>query len=449
MDNQPKTQQSEQVDINGLLPVPEDQRAMNAPSYVLCFWSTAIIIQVATIGTYMLQDGMNFWQLILVGIISGLLVAFFATVNSAPGLKDGIPFVVQIRSSFGYTGAKVVYWLRIIPAICWYRIGSWIGALAIDQVMITLFNMNSMPFLWLGVLTVVHIILGWKGVSQIAWFNAVVSLVIVVVLSYFFYVVFRDGSLDFTPYIERPWDWGFTFFAAISAATANWATVMLNNSDLTRQLRPGTMKNSFISNVLGIFPPWQLMVCFGMFIFIATGNDDPIVGLMALAPNQFMGILLLIFIVLAQITSNLTTSLLPAALALRDTFKISWQAGAVISSLLSVITFPWVLFDAEWFFVFQNVYSSFLGPMLGIMICDFWIVSKRKCDVDGLYKPETKKYQYYKGFSISAFVTLIICAIISFVNLGVAWLIGWPCSFVFYYILKVILKLDDKFSIKN
>lgn len=54
MDNQPKTQQSEQVDINGLLPVPEDQRAMNAPSYVLCFWSTAIIIQVATIGTYML-----------------------------------------------------------------------------------------------------------------------------------------------------------------------------------------------------------------------------------------------------------------------------------------------------------------------------------------------------------------------------------------------------------
>lgn len=440
---------NQQIDINGLNPIPEESRVLSAPSYILCFWSTAIIIQVATIGTYMLQAGMNFFQLVLVGIISGVLVSFFATFNAAPGLRDGIPFVVQMRSAFGYTGTKVAYWLRVIPAICWYGIGSWIGALAIDQVMMTLFDMQSMPFVWFFVLTLVHVALGWKGVSQIAWFNAAVSLVIVVVMAYFFIVIFTQGRLDFSEFIARPYNWGFTFFAAVSAATANWATVMLNNSDLTRQLRPATIRNSFLSNLIGIFPPWQLMVFFGMLIFIATGNDDPIAGLMALAPNEFMGILLLIFIILAQITSNLTTSLLPASLALRDTFKMSWKLAAVISSLLSILTFPWILFDADWFFVFQNVYSAFLGPMLGILLCDYWIVNKQKCDLDGLYNTKSGKYRYLKGFSISAFATLLICAAISFANLGVAWLVGWPCSLVLYYILKVIVKLDEKIGTVN
>jgi len=440
MDNKNQTQ----VDINGLLPVPEASRPMTMKSYIGCFWSTAIIIQVATIGTYMLQDGMNLYQLLIVGFVSGLLVAIFATLASAPGLKDGIPFVVQLRASFGYRGAKIAYWFRVVPAICWYGIGSWIGALAIDQVMMTLFDLPSMPFLWLGVLTVVHIILGWKGIDQVAWFNALVSIVIVVTMAYFFFVVFTEGTLDFAPYTARPWDWGFTFFAAVSAAAANWATVMLNNSDLTRQLRPAKLKTSFWSNLLGILPPWQLMVLFGMMIYIASGNDDPIAGLMALAPSEFMGILLLIFIILAQITSNLTTSMVPAAMAFQDAFGWSWKAGVVVSALLSVVTFPWVLFDADWFFVFQNVYSSFLGPMLGILLVNYWIVNKQKSDIDGLYNTESGVYTYYKGFGISAWIALGVCAIISFVNLGVAWLIGWPCSGILYYILKVVVKLDDK-----
>ncbi len=440
-----------QVDINGLFPVPEKDRAMTMPSYIMCFWSTAIIIQVATIGTYMLQAGMNFWQLMLVGLLSGIVVAIMATINSMPGLKDGIPFVVQMRGVFGYKGAKVAYWLRIVPAVCWYGIGSWIGAKAIDTVMVTVFGMGSMPFFWFFALTLVHILLGWKGVSQIAWFNSLVSLVIVVTLAYFFFIVFRDGRLNFAPYTARPWVWNVTFFGAFSSAVSNWATVMLNNSDITRQLRPGTTKNSLLSNAFGIVPPWLLMVCFGMFIFIANGNDDPIEGLMALAPNTGMGVMLLIFIVLAQITSNLTTSLLPAALAIRDAFKTKWQTAAVISSLLSIVTFPWVLFGADWFFVFQNVYSSFLGPMLGILLCDYWVINRKKCDIDGLYNTDSKKYQYCKGFGITAFVTLIICAIISFqfIDEGISWLVGWPCAFVLYYILKSVVKLDEKIGAKG
>lgn len=436
--------QLEVVDINSINPIPEKDRIITPGEYILVFWSTAIVIQIVAIGTFMLQQGMNFNQVILVGVISGLLVSIFASINAIPGLKYGIPFVVQIRSSFGYKGAKVAFLFRIIPAILWYGIGSWIGALAIDTVMIELFGLSSMVFVHFILLTILHIILGYKGISQIKWFNAIVSAVIFFMLIYFFVVIIREGALDFTQYTSRPWQFGVPFVAAISAATANWATVLLNNSDLTRQLKPATMRSSLIGNIGGIFPPWIAMVFFGLLIFVATGADDPIAGLMALAPSKFMGILLLLFIIMAQITSNLTTSLLPSALAFMDLFKMKWSTAAIIVSLLSILTMPWVLFTADWFFVFQNAYSSFLGPMLGILLVDFWIVNKKSCDIEALYNEKSEKYRYWKGYSPSGFISLILSALLAFWKLDMAWVVGFPSAALVYYIFKEVIKLDDK-----
>ncbi|WP_346707707.1 cytosine permease [Massilistercora timonensis] len=442
--NQNEQQTHAIVDQNSIYPIPEEQRPITTGSYILVFWSSAIVIQIVAIGTFMLQKGFNFYQIILAGLISGLLVSVFASVNSVPGLKYGIPFTIQLRSAFGYKGAKLAFMFRIIPAILWYGIGSWIGALAIDAVCIEVFGMPSMPFIHFIWLTILHIVLGYKGISQIKWFNAVVSCVIFVMLVYFFIVIFQEGKLDFTEYTNRPVQWGYAFLAIVSASAANWATVVLNNSDLTRQLRPAKMRDSLIGNIAGILPPWLAMVFFGLLIFVSAGTDDPIAGMMSLAPNKFMGIVLLLFIIMAQITSNLTTSLLPAALALEDLFKMKWSTAAIISSLLSIFTMPWVLYTADWFFVFQNVYSSFLGPMLGIMMVDFWVVNKQSCDMAALYDESGEKYRYKNGFGVSAFLALFISALIAFWQLDIAWIIGIPSAAILYYFFKCLCKLDEK-----
>jgi len=434
-----------EVDLNGLNPIPESNRPMTLSTYVLSFWSTAIIIQVMAIGTFLLQGGLNIYQVIAVGVISGVLVAAFCTVNSFAGLKYGIPFIIQLRSSFGYRGAKVAYILRIVPAICWYGIGTWLGALAINQVMMTLFNLPEMKFPYFFFLTIVHILLSYRGIKDITWFNAAVATVICVILIYFFYLILVNGQLDFAKYTQTSGSWGWLFFGGISAAAANWATVMLNNSDLTRQLRPAKGKTSFLANFAGIIPPWISMVFIGLMIFVATGNDDPIGGLMALAPNPTFGIILMIFIILAQITSNLTTSVLPAALAFQDLFKMKWTSGVVLSASLSAVTMPWVLFSSQWFFTFQNIYSSFLGPILGILLADYWIIRKGKLNLDDLYNQESGAYRYFKGYSITALLSMIIGAIISFSLLDVAWLVGLPSTFVIYSLLKKS-KLDAKFT---
>lgn len=425
-----------EVDLDGLAPIPESARPMGPKSFVLVMWSTAIIIQVMAIGTFLLQDGLNLNQVLLVGALSAVLVALMAALNSFPGLKHGVPFVVQLRSSFGYHGARVAYFFRIVPAIAWYGIGTWIGAMSINAIMTTIFSLPDLNFVYFGLLTVVQILLTLKGITSIQWFDAIVAIIIFVMLAYFLVVIFVNGEMDFTPYQGTPGSWGLLFWGGVSAATANWATVMLNHSDLMRHVKPATGKTTFLSNFIGISPPWMVMVLFGMLIFVGTGDDDPIAGLVSLAPNPVFGVILLVFIVLAQISSNLTTSVLPAGLAFQDLFKVKWSTGVIIAGALSGITAPWVLFTSDWFFTFQNIYSVFLGPMLGVLLADYWFVQRRRTDVTALYDTAAGPYRYFHGFGPSAWISLVVGGAVALWQLEIAWLIGMPVGLIVYVLLK-------------
>jgi NCS1 family nucleobase:cation symporter-1 len=388
------------------------------------------------IGTFLLEGGLNVFQTIMVGIVSALLVSFFMTLNGTAGLKQGIPFTIQARSSFGYKGAKLPHILRSIPAIAWYGIGSWIGALSINQVLTIIFNTPDMKFLYFFLFIIFQGWLAYKGINSIKWFDTVMSIIIFVMLTYFLIHVFVNGKINFTPYVEIEGSWGFLFWAGVAGAVANFSTVMLNSSDLIRHIKPATQKANILGNFAGIIPPWMFMVFSGMIILVGTGSSDPIAGLVELSPNPTFGILLLIFIVLAQVTSNLTLNILPPALVFQDLFKMKWSTGVVLTSILACISMPWVLFTSEMFFMFQNVYSSFLGPILGVMIADYWIFRRQKLNIEALYNEDTEVYKFAGGFSPAGYIAMFVGAIMAFVFLKVAWLVGLPTGFFVYYVIK-------------
>ena len=148
------------------------------------------------------------------------------------------------------------------------------------------------------------------------------------------------------------------------------------------------------------------MVLSGMLIGLATGAKDPIEGLVQLSPNPIFGIILLIFIILAQVTSNLTLNILPPALAIQDMFGLSWKNGIVIVGFLSVLTAPWLLFSSDYFFVFQNIYSCFLGPGLGVLIANYYFIQKQKLNLDLLYG-KGNVYEYANGYSPAGMIALV------------------------------------------
>ena len=59
--NQNEQQTHAIVDQNSIYPIPEEQRPITTGSYILVFWSSAIVIQIVAIGTFMLQKGFTLY----------------------------------------------------------------------------------------------------------------------------------------------------------------------------------------------------------------------------------------------------------------------------------------------------------------------------------------------------------------------------------------------------
>ena len=71
-------------------------------------------------------------------LLAGLTCVVMFSLNGEAGNKYGIPYLIQSRASFGMRGSKIVEFLRALPAIAWYGIGTWIAALSLDGILKTL-----------------------------------------------------------------------------------------------------------------------------------------------------------------------------------------------------------------------------------------------------------------------------------------------------------------------
>ena len=91
---------------------------------------------------------------------------------------------------------------------------------------------------------------------------------------------------------------------------------------------------------------------------------------------------------------------------------INIRRGAYIGLVLSIAMCPWQLLSAASTFIsVLSAYSVFLGPMVGIMICDYWILRGRKVKLSDLYHPgKDGIYYYWRGINWRSFAS---------------WVIGW------------------------
>ena len=86
---------------------------------------------------------------------------------------------------------------------------------------------------------------------------------------------------------------------------------------------------------------------------------------------------------------------------------------------------------------------GFLGPVAGIMICDYFVIRRRTLQVDDLYL-RGGIYEYAKGFNWRALIALALGAGTALAGLAVpslralydySWFVGFAVSFVSYYAL--------------
>ena len=101
----------------------------------------------------------------------------------------------------------------------------------------------------------------------------------------------------------------------------------------------------------------------------------------------------------------------------------------------------WLLNEISGFLIFV---SGLLGPVLGILIADYYMVRNKRLELAELYK-EDGIYSYQKtGFNKAAMIALFIGVFAALIGYWVpalnflytlSWFTGFIISFVLYYIL--------------
>lgn len=121
----------------------------------------------------------------------------------------------------------------------------------------------------------------------------------------------------------------------------------------------------------------------------------------------------------------------------------------MIAAVGSVVLTPWNLFQSpELIHYTLDVLGSFIGPLFGILLCDFYLINRSHIRTDDLFNDTpTGAYWYRNGFNPKAIMALIpsvvLCLLISFIPAlhevaNFSWFIGVALSAGIYYRVAMV-----------
>src|SRR3712207_3357732 len=92
-------------------------------------------------------------------------------------------------------------------------------------------------------------------------------------------------------------------------------------------------------------------------------------------------ILAMFVIAIAQISTNMAANVVSPSFDFSNLAPkyISFKTGGMITAVIGIISFPWVLLETAGAYVFTWLvgYGSLLGAIGAVMIADYWIVRRR------------------------------------------------------------------------
>ncbi|SKC92590.1 NCS1 family transporter [Maledivibacter halophilus] len=416
--------------------LPQEHRIMDKYSYLFTWLGGCVSIGTFMMGASLVPPAgkLNLLQALLAMIIGNTVIAIALTINGQAGHKYGIPFIVQTRSSFGIKGARIPGFIRAVPAVIWFGVQSWVGASALNNVAIRLTGYDNIIVFFI-VFQIIQISLSVLGFKGIKWVENIGSVCILASLIYMFYVMTTTFQNEiFDKIISIPGTWGIDFWGGTTAFLGIYTTMILNVSDYMRELDKKVKPTlATIIQWLAIVPATLFMGLIGLMAAGVTGEWDPIKVFTELMPNSFVLIVALLFIALAQITTNVLNNGLPPAYVMMDVFGITYKKAALCVGILSFFTFPWKIATEGVFILFVQIYSAFLGPIFSVMVVDYYFVRKKKLDLNLLYDNEGP----FNGINWTAIIAICVGAMVAMIEIQLSWYSSLiPAGLTYYLLMK-------------
>lgn len=431
-----------------LLPSEDSERKMSLMDYILLWSGMTINIVAFSLGAQYFDGGKGLspWTMVVVMLIGYGFVTLLTALIGDIGTKYGIPFATYVRAPFGYKGSYIAGLIRAIPGLYWFGFLTWVGAAALNAItgmFIPGFDNLTLMIIIFAALQILNAMYGLEAMAKFDWI-AIPCLTIM--FAVIMYRILDKFDISIVQIMATPAEGGYSIPFAIAGIAGGWITMSLNGSDLTRKISryENYDKMSFlrrnrkaiIGQIIGLMLVGVLTMLVGMASGITTGYWDLNEAIKLLFTSKLSLILCFIVVVFAQWSTNTAANLLPPSVVLLNIFpKLKYSVSTIICGIIGVGMMPWKLQTQGGFLVtVQSWISQMLGPIIGIIIVDYFIIRKMKINVRDLYV-NNGQYQYYKGYNISAIISLFVAFASGFLFVDYAFYIGMIVSMVLYYFL--------------
>jgi NCS1 family nucleobase:cation symporter-1 len=454
-----ETIQSSSLYNKDLAPVSTERRSWTTYNYAALWISMSVNIPTYMLASGMIAGGMNWSQALFTVFLGNVLVLIPMLLNAHAGAQYGIPFPVFARASFGVLGANIPAILRALVACGWFGIQTWIGGEAINAMIVALapawahFHYGAaLCFILFWLLNVCVILRGIETIRFLQGISAPFLLLIGLALLLWA----RGKAGGFGPMLSTPAKFHsfpefFRFFVpSLTGVVGFWATVSLNIPDFTRYAR--SQRDQMVGQALGLPATMTFYSFIGIAVTSATmiifGEAiwDP-VKVLARLGSPWAVVLAMVALLMATLNVNVAANVVSPANDFSNLSprRISFRAGGLITAVVGLLMQPWKLLASYGSYIFTWLvgYSGFLGPIAGVLICDYFVMRKKLLVPEDLYR-RGGQYEYSRGFNWSGVVALVAGAGVAFVGLVVpplrvlydyAWFVGFAVSFLAYFAL--------------
>ncbi|WP_419960795.1 NCS1 family transporter [Psychrobacillus sp. BM2] len=424
-----------------LHPKTDKDRTVKPRDYIFMWMGDGVNIGNMTLGASVIVAGvatLNVFQTMLAALISIAIISTIFALNDRLGYTKGIPYVVQLRMSFGTKGTVISSLLRGIPAIVWYGIQSWIGGTALNEIakIVTDGSFDNI-FVCFVVLQLIQIVISLYGFHAIKWVETFASIVFMIGLIYVFGLLVSNYSTEIAhTWVKAEGSWGLPFFGLIMVFLGNYAGIFVSAADYSRELKTGiSNKKRGLLYFTPITLAYGFVIVIGAMLASATGVTNPAMALPIVIDNPYISVAVSAFIVLTVIATNMVANVVPPAYVITLLTKLKYKVSAIITGLLALCAFPWLLVQessAAGLNLFVLIYSAFLGPVISILLVEYYILRKQKVNTTDLYNEEGP----YAGYNPAGLIAMLIGAAAAFVEVELAWIIGVVVAGVAYYLLS-------------
>jgi len=370
----------------GIEPVPQKHRLLGFVDYFALWSSLGVGLLVLLAGTLLVPGlglGSAFLAIIIGTLIGNLLLALAGVVGS----DHAIPTMVMLRPVLGIRGSYLPTLFNFIQLIGWGAFEVIIMAQAANGISERLLRFSSYP-LWALLFALWCTLLAIGGPLMVVrqWLEKfAVWLVygISIYLTWYLFAHYDVGSL-----LRAPGTGELPFWLAVDLVVAmpiSWMPLVADYNRFAR--RSGS---AFWGTYLGYLVANIWFYGLGALFVLALGTSDLIPAILAVAGGWIALVLILV-----DETDNAFADIYSAAVSSQNVLPRArqWWLAPIIGGicLILAVTVPIAQYEN-----FLLLIGSVFSPLFGILAADYFILRRRRYDVEALYK-SGGRYWYWGG----------------------------------------------------